>query len=142
MRATRIIPHGDWPAADTITLDYHHRHRRRIRLRTDSGADLLLDLAETTHLRDGDGLDCGEHGIVRVIAAAEPLAEITGDPALLIRLAWHLGNRHLDVAFRGTSLLIRSDHVIEAMVTGLGGTITRSEAAFDPESGAYAHDHG
>jgi urease accessory protein len=142
MRATKIIPHGDWTAADTITLDYHHRHRRRIRLRTDSGADLLLDLAETTHLRDGGGLDCGEGGIVRVIAAAEPLAEITGDPALLIRLAWHLGNRHLDVAFRGTSLLIRSDHVIEAMVTGLGGTITRSEAAFDPESGAYAHDHG
>jgi urease accessory protein len=142
MRATAVRPHGDWPAADTITLDYHHRHRRRIRLRTDAGADLLLDLAETTHLRDGDGLDCGDAGIVRVIAATEPLAEITGDPDLLVRLAWHLGNRHLDVAFRGTALLIRSDHVIEAMVTGLGGTITRSEAAFDPESGAYAHDHG
>ncbi|MCW8305794.1 MULTISPECIES: urease accessory protein UreE [Acidiphilium] len=142
MRATAVRPQGDWQPADTITLDYHHRHRRRIRLRTDGGADLLLDLAETTHLRDGDGLDCGDDGIVRVIAATEPLAEITGDPDLLVRLAWHLGNRHLDVAFRGTALLIRSDHVIEAMVTGLGGTITHSEAAFDPESGAYAHDHG
>jgi urease accessory protein len=142
MRATAVVPGGTWIARDTITLDYHHRHRRRIRLRTDGGADLLLDLAETTHIRDGDGLDCGADGMVRVIAAAEPLAEITGDPALLIRLAWHLGNRHLDVSFRGASLLIRSDHVIEAMVVGLGGTVTRSAAAFDPESGAYAHDHG
>ncbi|MGC9268588.1 urease accessory protein UreE [Acidiphilium sp.] len=142
MRATAVVPGGAWTAIDTITLDYHHRHRRRIRLRTDGGADLLLDLAETTHIRDGDGLDCGADGMVRVIAAAEPLAEITGTPDLLIRLAWHLGNRHLDVAFRGTVLLIRSDHVIEAMVAGLGGTVARSEAAFDPESGAYAHDHG
>lgn len=141
MRATTILPQGDWSATGTITLDYDHRHRRRIRLRTDAGADLLLDLAETTHIRDGDGLDCGADGIIRVIAAAEPLAELTGPPELLIRLAWHLGNRHLDVAFRGTSLLIRADHVIEAMVTGLGGTVTRSNAAFDPESGAYAHDH-
>jgi urease accessory protein len=142
MHASAVLPSGAWEPADTITLDYHHRHRRRIRLRTDGGADLLLDLAETTHLRHGDGLDCGADGIVRVIAANEPLAAITGPPDLLIRLAWHLGNRHLDVSFLGASLLIRSDHVIEAMVIGLGGTITRSEAAFDPESGAYAHDHG
>ncbi|MDD2876848.1 MAG: urease accessory protein UreE [Acidiphilium sp.] len=142
MRATAVLPIGDWHATDTITLDYDHRHRRRIMLRTDAGTDLLLDLAETTRLRDGDGLDCGKDGIVRVIAALEPLAEITGSADLLIRLAWHLGNRHLDVSFRGTSLLIRSDHVIEAMVTGLGGHITRSQSPFDPESGAYAHDHG
>lgn len=142
MRATKVRPQGDWRAADSITLDYHHRHRRRIRLRTDAGGDLLLDLTNTTHLRDGDGLDCGEDGIVRVIAAAEPLAEITGDAALLIRLAWHLGNRHLDVAFRGAALLIRADPVIEAMVIGLGGTVAHRLATFDPESGAYAHDHG
>lgn len=142
MHATKVVPPGAWQAADSITLDYDHRHRRRIRLRTDAGTDLLLDLAETTHLHDGDGLDCGADGLVRIIAAGEPLAEITGDPVLLTRLAWHLGNRHLDVSFRGKSLLIRSDHVIEAMVIGLGGTVTPSHAPFDPESGAYAHDHG
>lgn len=145
MRAAAFHRAGAWDVAgalDTITLDHDRRYRRRIRLRTDAGRDLLLDLPETAHLRDGDGLDCGGDGIVRVIAAAEPLVEITADPELLVRLAWHLGNRHLDVSFRGTALRIRADHVIEAMVEGLGGSIRRIEAPFDPESGAYAHDHG
>lgn len=144
MRATGVLPAGGWDAGravDTITLDYDRRHRRRIRLRTDAGAELLLDLRETTHLRDGDGLDCGEDGVVRVIAAEEPLVEITADPELLIRLAWHLGNRHLDVSFHGSTLRIRADHVIEAMVVGLGGTVRHVTASFDPESGAYAHGH-
>jgi urease accessory protein len=145
MRAERVIPCGTWQteqAVDIITLDYDRRYRRRIRLHTDAGAELLLDLPEATHLREGDALDCGADGLVRVVAAQEPIAAITGDPALLIRLAWHLGNRHLDVAFGEGTLLIRSDHVIETMVRGLGAQVQRLVAPFDPESGAYAHDHG
>ena len=38
----------------------------------------------------------------------------------------------------GERLRIREDHVIAEMVTGLGGRITRSDAPFDPEFGAYA----
>ena len=130
-------------ARDTITLDYDRRHRRRILFRTDAGADLLLDLKETMHLRNGDGLDCGEDGIVRVVAAVETLLEITAEPKMLIRLAWHLGNRHLDVAFHGAALRIREDRVIASMVIGLGGAVSKIEAPFDPESGAYAgHGHG
>ena len=141
MRAIQALPAGSWGAAqDAVTLDYDRRHRRRIMLRTNSGADCLLDLKETAHLRDGDGLLCEEGAILRVIAAREALVEITADPPLLIRLAWHLGNRHLDVAFAGNALRIRADHVIEAMVQGLGGFVTHLEAPFDPESGAYAHD--
>lgn len=145
MRAERILPRGTWEAAravDVITLDYDRRYRRRIRLRTDAARELLLDLPEAVHVRDGDGLDCGAEGIVRVVAATEAIAEITGDAALLIRLAWHLGNRHLDVAFGDGALVIRSDHVIEAMVQGLGAQVVRRMATFDPESGAYVHDHG
>lgn len=142
MRALAVLARGAWDARaarDAITLDYDRRHRRRIALVTDAGAALLLDLRETAHLRDGDGLDCGVDGIVRVVAAAEALAEITAEPALLIRLAWHLGNRHLDVSFHGAALRIRADHVIEAMVAGLGGAVRRIEAPFDPEPGAYTH---
>jgi urease accessory protein len=144
MRAVSILPAGAWDAAkarDSVTLDHDRRRRRRLMLRTDTGADCLLDLKATVHLRDGDGL-LGEDGaIIRVIAAPEPLAEITADdPALLIRLAWHLGNRHLDVAFAGNALRIRADHVIEAMAEGLGGHVGHLSAPFDPESGAYAHD--
>ena len=145
IRAVRIVRAGDWDiarAVDVITLDYDHRYRRRIRLRSDQGLEILLDLPEAVHIRAGDGLDCGPDGVVLVRAAVEAIAEISGDPALLIRLAWHLGNRHLDVAFGDQTLLIRSDHVIEAMIQGLGGQVVRRMAAFDPESGAYAHDHG
>lgn len=148
MRATSVLRAGTWPvdrALDSVTLDYDRRHRRRLSLTTDRGTNLLLDLREATHLRDGDGLDCGDDGIVRVVAAPEALAEITAPPDLLIRIAWHLGNRHLDVAFEsgasGDALRIRGDHVIEAMVHGLGGTVAPVTAPFDPESGAYDGHH-
>ena len=148
MRATSVLRAGHWPsdrAIDSVTLDYDRRHRRRITLTTDGGAELLLDLRETTHLRDGDGLECDPGGIVRVVAAPEALAEITAPPDLLIRIAWHLGNRHLDVAFstaaEGDALRIRADHVIEAMVAGLGGAVVHLSAPFDPESGAYDGHH-
>ena len=78
-------------------------------------------------------------GIVRVCAAAEALLEISAaDSALLLRIAWHLGNRHLPVQFLGGCLRIRADHVIAEMVQGLGGGVTPLEAPFDPEAGAYA----
>jgi urease accessory protein len=37
-------------------------------------------------------------------------------------------------------LRIRRDHVIEAMVKGLGARVIGIEAPFDPEGGAYAGD--
>jgi urease accessory protein len=80
-----------------------------------------------------------------VCAAVEPVLEIeTADRASLLRIAWHLGNRHLPLQVAGDRLRIREDHVIAEMVSGLGGRITRREAAFDPEIGAYArpaHTH-
>jgi len=73
------------------------------------------------------------------VAAPEPLAEIRGrDPGHLVRIAWHLGNRHLPTQIMAKALRIRRDHVIEAMVKGLGGRVIEIEAPFDPEGGAYA----
>jgi urease accessory protein len=118
---------------------YLDRHRRRIRLITDSGQPFLLDLPRAHHLVEGDGLELEGAGYVRVCAAAEPLFEIVAasHPDLL-RIAWHLGNRHLPVQIAGERLRIRVDHVIAEMVTGLGGRITPTEAPFDPEAGAFA----
>jgi urease accessory protein len=83
--------------------------------------------------------------LVEVVAAPEPLLEIRGrDPHHLIRLAWHLGNRHLPTQIMAKGLRIRRDHVIEAMVKGLGARVIEIEAPFDPEGGAYAgaaHGH-
>jgi urease accessory protein len=74
-----------------------------------------------------------------VVAAPEPLIEIKGsDPQHLVRLAWHLGNRHLPTQIMPKGLRIRRDHVIEAMVKGLGARVIEIEAPFDPEGGAYA----
>ncbi len=77
--------------------------------------------------------------LIEVVAAPEPLVEIRGnDPQHLVRVAWHLGNRHLPTQIMAKGLRIRRDHVIEAMVKGLGARVIEIEAPFDPEGGAYA----
>jgi urease accessory protein len=148
-RAIAVCSRGEWPeeaAIDTVTLAYLDRHRRRIRLVADSGTSLLLDLPRAHHLADGDGLELDNGCFVRVRAAPESLFEVAAEsPTDLLRIAWHLGNRHLPLQVVGNRLRIRADHVIAEMVTGLGGRITRLEVAFDPEEGAYVgtapHDH-
>ena len=133
---------GHWPdeaAVDAVTLPYLDRHRRRIRLVADSGAPFLLDLARAQHLTEGDGLELDTGAYIRVRAAPEPVIEIAADsPADLLRIAWHLGNRHLPLQVAAGKLRLRADHVVAAMVEGLGGRITRCDAPFDPEIGAYA----
>jgi urease accessory protein len=130
---------------DAVTLPYLYRHRRRIRLIADSGAVFLLDLPRAQHFADGDGLELDTGGYLRVRAALEPVLEIeAADRASLLRIAWHLGNRHLPVQVVGDRLRIREDHVIAEMLSGLGGRIIHRDAAFDPEFGAYAsapHHH-
>ncbi len=94
-------------------------------------------------MRDGDGLVLDDGGIVRVVGRPEALIEITAaDSHALARLAWHIGNRHIEVQIVGDRLRIRRDHVIEDMLRGLGAHLAPVEAAFDPERGAYAHDAG
>ncbi len=145
MRAYEHLPAGLWDRrrqVDAVLLDYEERHRRRIRLPTLSGAELLLDLPATVRLRDGDGLRLEDGGVVRVRARPERLlAVMAADPHALLRLAWHLGNRHLAVQILPDRLHIREDAVIAAMVRGLGGTAETVMAPFDPEGGAYAAGH-
>ncbi len=141
-RAIAVHTRGHWPneaAVDSVTLPYLDRHRRRIRLVADSGAPFLLDLPRAQHLVDGDGLECDNGSYLRVCAAAELVIEITAEtPEDLLRIAWHLGNRHLPLQVADGRLRIRADHVIAGMVEGLGGHVTRVNAPFDPEIGAYA----
>jgi urease accessory protein len=153
LRATAVQGAGSWrgDAADTVVLDFDERHRRRIAMTGVGGLAFLLDLPEAVALRHGDGLSLEDGRIVAVSAAPEPLAEIRAqNPDHMIRIAWHLGNRHLPTQLVGRKLRIRRDHVIEEMARGLGAEVTAIEAAFDPEGGAYApgaghghhhHDH-
>ncbi len=112
------------------------------------GLEFLLDLEEALALRGGDALVLEDGRLIEVVAAPEALIEIRGtDPHHLVRVAWHLGNRHLPTQIVGKGLRIRRDHVIEEMVKGLGAKVIEIEAPFDPEGGAYAggghagHDH-
>ena len=143
---TDLLPAGAWTglAVDKVLLDYEGRHRRRVVLTGVSGTEYLLDLAEATHLKDGDGLQLPTGGILEVVAKPEPLLEVTGaSPAALARLAWHLGNRHLAAAISAERILIRRDHVIAHMLEHQGAAVRDVEAVFDPEGGAYhGHDHG
>jgi urease accessory protein len=142
MRHTHTIAAaGSFPpdsAVESVTLDFDDRFRRRKVFRTDSGAEFLLDLPEAQVLRDGDALPLSDGSLVLVRAAPEPLLEIQADnPEHLMRLAWHLGNRHLPAELQSHRILIRFDHVIERMLIGLGARLAKVHAPFNPEGGAY-----
>jgi len=145
IRATKVLGQHRWTEtpADTVVLDFDDRHRRRMAMTGTRGLEFLLDLENATALRGGDALVLEDGRLIEVVAAPEPLVEIRGsDPHHLIRVAWHLGNRHLPTQIMPKGLRIRRDHVIEAMVKGLGARIIEIEAPFDPEGGAYAeHAH-
>jgi urease accessory protein len=141
IRATRVLPQQRWDraAADTVVLGFDDRHRRRIAMTGTRGLKFLLDLENAVALRGGDALVLEDGRLIEVVAAPEPLAEIRGhDPQHLVRVAWHLGNRHLPTQITAKGLRIRRDHVIEAMAKGLGARVIEIEAPFDPEGGAYA----
>jgi urease accessory protein len=145
IRATQVKPQHRWTGtpADTVVLDFEDRHRRRVAMTGTRGLAFLLDLENAVALRGGDALVLEDGRLVEVVAAAEPLLEIKGsDPHHLIRVAWHLGNRHLPTQIMPKALRIRRDHVIEAMVKGLGARVVEIDAPFDPEGGAYGSEHG
>ncbi len=147
IRATQVREQHRWTEApaDTVVLDFDDRHRRRMAMTGTRGLEFLLDLENAVALRGGDALVLDDNRLIEVVAAPEPLLEIRcNDPHHLIRVAWHLGNRHLPTQIMGKGLRIRRDHVIEAMVKGLGARVIEIEAPFDPEGGAYAgagHGH-
>jgi urease accessory protein len=151
LRATSVKAASSWHGepADTVVLEFEDRHRRRMTMTGTRGLEFLLDLPEVVALRGGDALVLDDGRLVEVVAAPEPLLEIRcRDNLHLVRVAWHLGNRHLPMQVMAKGLRIRRDHVIEEMVRGLGGRVIEIEAPFDPEGGAYAvaaahaHEHG
>jgi urease accessory protein len=141
IRATQVRGQHRWSEApaDTVVLDFDDRHRRRMVMTGTRGLEFLLDLENAVALRGGDALVLDDDRLIEVVAAPERLAEIRcDDPQHLVRVAWHLGNRHLPTQIMPKGLRIRRDHVIEAMVRGLGARVIEIEAPFDPEGGAYA----
>jgi urease accessory protein len=150
-RAGSFVRAHDLPADrplpfDLIVLPHDERHLRRRVLMLQHGDKLFVDLAEPAMLDERDVLvlDDGRH--VEIIAAEEELYEIRGRDAVHIaELAWHIGNRHLAAQIEANRILILRDHVIKAMLEGLGATVREIRDGFSPLRGAYSghsHDHG
>ncbi|MEY3003897.1 MAG: hypothetical protein RLZZ491_1073 [Pseudomonadota bacterium] len=136
--AGRVVPAGQWQglAADRLVLDYEGRFLRRRRLATASGAAVLVDLPDTRSLAAGDALETWDGQLIEIVAALEPLLRVRGD---LVRLAWHIGNRHTPCQIAADHLLIRADHVLADMLTRLGAAVEPIMGTFTPEGGAYGH---
>ena len=147
LKATSVIHSHELPA-DTVTLSYDDRYRRRIVFTGDNGLTFLLDLSKTTELQHGNDLLLEDGRHVRVVAAKERLMKVIAKNLRhLLTIAWHVGNRHLPCQVSENYLILRYDHVISDMLHKLGASVENFEAPFNPEGGAYgfgrthSHDH-
>lgn len=135
-------------ATEQLALTFDTRCKTRLRARLVSGEECGLFLPRGTVLRGGDKLEASDGRIVEIVAAPEAVLEaVSGEPLLLTRAAYHLGNRHVAVEMKPGRLRFGADHVLGEMVRGLGLKVTEIEAPFEPESGAYGsgghvHPHG
>jgi urease accessory protein len=147
IRATAIVRRPAVKAervADSLILDHEARQRRRVALTGEGGLEFLLDLERASVIEDGDAVKLEDGRLVQIKAAPERLIAITTDnPLRLMKVAWHLGNRHVATEITTEALYIAHDHVLLEMVRGLGATAEALERPFRPERGAYAgHEHG
>ncbi|MEP9386662.1 urease accessory protein UreE [Mesorhizobium sp. KR9-304] len=152
-RAVSIAPAGtaSGEIAGRAVLPHDERHLRRRAIELTEGVveggKVLVDLPEPVTLADGDRLVLEDGRQIEISAAPEELYDIRAHDAVhLAELAWHIGNRHLAAAIRADRILILRDHVIKAMLEGLGATVTDVVEPFTPVRGAYsghghAHDH-
>ena len=130
-------------ATEKLELGFDARCKSRLRTKLASGEDCGLFLERGTVLRGGDKLLANDGRVVEVVAAPESLMEaLSGDPLLIAKAAYHLGNRHVAVHLLPGRLRFVADHVLGEMVRGLGLKVAAVESPFEPESGAYgAHPH-
>ena len=122
-----------------LRLPFESRQKSRLKAKLVSGEDVGLMLPRGEILRGGDLVTASDGRVIEVVAEPEKLLHIESKE--LARVAYHLGNRHVPVQVGENFLRIAQDHVLEEMVRKLGAKVSRIEAAFEPEAGAYAGGH-
>jgi urease accessory protein len=123
-------------------LTFDARSKSRLLLRLDNGEQGALVVERGRLLRGGERVRLEDGRDVEIVAVDEPLLEATsGDPLLIAKAAYHLGNRHVAVQIMKDGLRFLADHVLGEMVAGLGLRVTALQAPFEPEGGAYGHHH-
>jgi len=150
-RAVSVLAAGEAaPAFAKAVLAHDERHLRRRAIELSDGSKVLVDLPEPVALNDGDRLVLEDGRHVEIVAAPEEVYDIRArDGVHLTELAWHIGNRHLAAGIEADRIVILRDHVIKAMLEGLGATVREVSEPFKPVRGAYSghggghgHDHG
>ena len=144
LRAVSHLPanHGRGAPIDTITLAHDERRLRRKLLTCAAGTEVMVDFPQTVTLEHNGALELDDGRLVAILAAAELLYEVRAtSTAHLVRLAWHIGNRHTSAQLEQDRILIKRDHVLKTMLEGLGATIANVSEPFFAEHGAY-HSHG
>ncbi len=117
-----------------LVLTYEQRCRSRLRV---NGAAFVLPRGRV--LRAGERITALDGQEFEVACAPEKLLHV--ETEALVKAAYHLGNRHVPVQIGDGFLRIAEDHVLEDMLKKLGAHVSHIEAAFEPESGAYSHQH-
>ena len=148
-RATRVLraaERRDTSAVDTLILPHAQRQAQKGFLFGVKGTCVEIDFAEPVRLRTDDALVLDDGGIVEIVAEPEPLIEArAADLPALVRLAWHLGDRHVPVQVLERRLRLKPDPAIETLLHSLGAKAVAIDAPFEPEGGAYdaaVGDHG
>ncbi|TAL00101.1 MAG: urease accessory protein UreE [Aquabacterium sp.] len=158
LTVNKLLPQGQGLAAvllkraASVELDWDVRQKSRFDATDSTGRALGVFLPRGTAVRGGDVLVAEDGSMIRVLAAPQPVLVITpctehGSPFDLVRAAYHLGNRHVQIELQPDHLKIEPDHVLADMLRAMHLTVKETTAAFEPEGGAYsagghAHGHG
>jgi urease accessory protein len=125
-----------------LRLPFELRQKSRLRTRLVSGEEVALLLPRGEVLRGGDLVSTSDGRVIEVLGAPEKLLHVTcASPTALARAAYHLGNRHVPVQVGEGFLRIAADHVLGEMLKQMGAQVGEVEAPFEPEAGAYGHEH-
>ncbi len=133
--------------AATLELDWDIRQKSRFDATDSQGRHIGVFLPRGTVVRGGDVLVAQDGSLLRVLAAPQAVLRITPCPAHgtsfdLIRAAYHLGNRHVPIELQAEYLQIEPDHVLADMLDQMHLIVTPTQAAFEPENGAYGSSGG
>jgi urease accessory protein len=140
LRVERRVAAG--APTDAVCLPYDLRKKSRLRVQSERGVEVAITLERGSSLKDGDLLAAESGEILLVRAEAEQVSEARSEDALLLmRAAYHLGNRHVPLQIEVGLLRYQHDHVLDEMVSELGLELRIAQAAFQPEGGAYASGH-
>jgi urease accessory protein len=153
LQTSKLMPQGAGLApvllkrAHTVELDWDVRQKSRFDCADSAGRQLGVFLPRGTTVRGGDVLVAEDGSLVRVVAAQQTVLRIThcsahGSPYDLIRAAYHLGNRHVQIELKPDHLKIEPDHVLADMLRAMHLIVNTVNEAFEPEAGAYAQSHG